>query len=161
MIIEVEGLKYGEKIESKFELEIQLEDMKSESKVEGRYLIKKNSSEITIELDYELEVLVQCVHCLEDFIKKISGKINNRYLKTDLMKDQDYNEEESEMIIPDYDLIKDDKLDLAEIIREDIILNMDSYEKCSDDCKGLDEYESYKDDGIDSRWDQLLNLYNN
>ena len=59
-----------------------------------------------------------------------------------------------------YDEIIDGEIDLLGLIREYIILDLPPYPQCNPECEDDSEIEKYSDNGIDSRWQQLLQIKN-
>ena len=55
-----------------------------------------------------------------------------------------------------YDEIIDGEIDLLELVREYIILDLPPYPQCNPKCEDDSEIEKYSDDGIDSRWQIII-----
>ena len=60
-----------------------------------------------------------------------------------------------------YEELVNGEIDIDELVREHLILEVDPYEVCSENCQGLSEMKDYEDDGIDPRWAQLLEMSKN
>lgn len=59
-----------------------------------------------------------------------------------------------------YDEIINGEIDLSRLVREYIILDLPPYPQCDPKCEDDSEIEKYSDNGIDSRWQQLLQIKN-
>lgn len=94
---------------------------KQDVMVKGELLILNNVLHINLSVELSLDMM--CSRCLDDFIYPMSLQINE---KIDL--DDDGNE------------IQGDMIDLTELIRETILINIPIKPVCSPDCKGLCQY---------------------
>jgi len=151
--------------ETKFEFSEVLEDIQIEgsevSKVDVDYLLELVEGEVIIRGDYKAFLKTNCVRCLEDIEIEVTGEFFGDY-KTP----EDYREYlESlgkEMHVHD-DMVEeiiDGCVDISSLVRDYIILDMPQYPACEPECDGLEEMEKYSNNGIDSRWQKLLDLKN-
>jgi len=151
--------------ETKFEFSEVLEDIQIEgsevSKVDVDYLLELVEGEVIIRGDYKAFLKTNCVRCLEDIEIEVTGEFFGDY-KTP----EDYHEYlESlgkEMHVHD-DMVEeiiDGCVDISSLVRDYIILDMPQYPACEPECDGLEEMEKYSNNGIDSRWQKLLDLKN-
>ncbi|HHU84888.1 MAG TPA: DUF177 domain-containing protein [Clostridiales bacterium] len=96
----------------------------SDVKVFGSVQNKTDIVTLTITCSYELTCL--CDRCAEEITRHIDQKIEHELIKN-LEDEQDIS----------YIEVPDGNLDLDELIREDIILNLPYLFLCKEDCKGL------------------------
>ena len=59
-----------------------------------------------------------------------------------------------------YDPIENGIIDLESLVREYILLDMPPYPQCEPSCEDDSEIEKHSNDGIDPRWQQLLQIKN-
>lgn len=145
----------------KFKYEIsQLEDVDLIGKVLVDGAIHKEKNEYIIFGKYSAKIATTCVRCLspleislddKDFYGvAISEKDYQKYLlgldKQGLMDDKDYIE------------VKDDELDIDDIVREQLILDMPQYPSCTPKCEDETYLEKYSGEETDSRWAGLMNI---
>lgn len=129
--------------------------------VEGK--AKKNSNgKIEIDVHYKTEVELQCVRCLEKITYPLESNFHSVFLDEaeyrQYIKSLDL---ECEVSLDEiYDEVVDGVIDLSELVREYIILDLPPYPSCYPECNGMLELEKYQKDEIDSRWQQLLKIKN-
>jgi uncharacterized protein len=79
---------------------------------------------------------LECGRCLEPFALGIDEKLDLAYLPQDAGRG-----EEEEVHLLDHDLIvayyADDRIDLGEMVREQLILSVSMKRLCREDCRGL------------------------
>lgn len=115
--------------------------------------------EVYLKGNFETKVETTCVKCLNPYEMKVQGELESTYLDPNSYSDYANSQEddvESDMV--PYEVIKDGKIDLDELVREHIILEINPYGICSEECSGLEEFDQYADDGIDPRWMDLLDM---
>ncbi|MBK5240944.1 YceD family protein [Clostridium sp.] len=88
-------------------------------------IFKPIDHEMELTGSIETELLLECSRCLETFSHSINIEFNERLSKTL------HNEDE------DIIFIKDDRLDLNEIVENNIISMLPIKKLCNKDCKGL------------------------
>lgn len=145
----------------KFEYEIShLEDIQLIGNVTVEGTIQKDKNEYIVFGKYSAKISTTCVRCLSPLEIELSDKdfygvaINERdyqeYLdgldKQGLMDDRDYIE------------VRDDELDIDEIVREQLILDMPQYPSCTPKCEDETYLEKYSGEETDSRWAGLMNI---
>jgi uncharacterized protein len=118
------------------------------------YLI---NDELFIDVNYTLDVVFQCVRCLTDVKRKVKSSFSKQVVDS-----QEYNEENESLL-----LLEGKEINLKEIIKEDIYLNLPEHVLCKEDCEGLcpicgtnlneDTCDCEKDD-IDPRLEKLKSL---
>lgn len=116
--------------------------------------------EVYVKGEFTARINTTCVKCLNPYEKTISGEIESSYLDA---KEQKYQNEspEEELEMDFYEEIINGEIDIDELLREHLILEVGSYGVCSEKCEGLPEMKDYEDDGIDPRWAQLLEMSKN
>ena len=145
----------------KFEYEVShLEDIQLIGNVTVEGTIQKDKNEYIIFGKYSAKISTTCVRCLSPLEVELKDKdfygvaINERdyqeYLdgldKQGLMDDRDYIE------------VRDDELDIDEIVREQLILDMPQYPSCTPKCEDETYLEKYSGEETDSRWAGLMNI---
>ncbi|GCD09523.1 DUF177 domain-containing protein [Clostridium tagluense] len=88
-------------------------------------ILKPNGDEIDLSGEIETELLLACSRCLETFSYSVNIELNERLSKTLKSEDED--------II----FINNDRLDLDEIVENNIISMLPIKRLCSKGCKGL------------------------
>lgn len=139
-----------------------MEDVELKERVHIIGTAVNNNGKITLSGHYTTKVNTQCVRCLKENVVDLENEFTatyldeaqyNKYLKS-LNQECDVTEEEI------YDQIIDDTIDLDALVREYIILDLPPYPQCYPNCDDESHIEKYKDDGIDPRWQQLLQIKN-
>ena len=108
---------------------------------------------------------IECTRCLEPFEKDLEIPFKASFVAPEHFTE----EKEAELNDEDLDvsIYEDDKIDLTELVREQIILNLPEQVFCSEDCKGLcDKCGANRnlidckceEKEIDPRWAALKNL---
>lgn len=111
------------------------------------------------------DVLIGCTRCLEPFAQRIEASFDDIFVDTS----EDLNAVESELGVDDLveELVPDGKIDMAEVVREQLLLALPSQVLCREDCKGLCPKCGANrnlidckcaDDEIDPRWAVLKGL---
>lgn len=147
----------------KFEFYIdRMEDVELKERVHVIGTAVNDNGKIKLNGHYSTKVNTQCVRCLKeneidlenDFSAIFLDEVQyNKYLKS-LNQECDITEEEI------YDQVVDGTIDLDSLVREYIILDLPPYPQCHPKCEDESQIEKYKDDGIDPRWQQLLQIKN-
>ncbi|UUV18898.1 YceD family protein [Fusobacteria bacterium ZRK30] len=153
------------KRETKFQFTETLEDILIEGavvpKVDVDYLLELVEGEVIIRGEYTAFVKTNCVRCLEEIEVKVSGEFFGDYKET-----KDYDEyieslgKEAQVLDDMVEELVDGEVDISSLVRDYIILDMPQFPACEPECGGLEELEKYRDSGIDSRWQKLLDLKN-
>lgn len=145
------------------ELEADLAKAKDDVKVAGTVT---NGERVTvIEADVTAPLTIFCSRCLEEIPTDLEFGFRTAFVPTEEATD----DQEVELDLQDLDLsfAEEDEVDLVDVIREQMILNIPARPLCKDDCKGLCEVcgknlnrESCecKNEESDPRWAALKNL---
>lgn len=163
MKINIDQLK--KKRETKFEFTEILDDILIEGvtlpKVQIDYLVELVEGEVIVRGEYTAFVKTSCVRCLEELEIKVSGEFFGDYKES-----KDYDEyieslsKEAQVLDDMVEELVDGEVDISSLVRDYIILEMPQFPACEPKCGGLEELEKYRDSGIDSRWQKLLDLKN-
>ena len=108
---------------------------------------------------YAAKVELVCVRCLKKFNMKVSGEFDSIYFTPEAYReyyDSKGVEYQSDRTV--IEEIVDGYIDVAELVREEIILDLPPFPVCQDSCEGMEELKSYSNDGIDPRWQKLLDI---
>ncbi len=153
------------KRETKFQFTETLEDILIEGavvpKVDVDYLLELVEGEVIIRGEYTAFVKTSCVRCLEEIEIEVSGEFFGDYKES-----KDYEEyidslgKEAQVLDDMVEELVDGEVDISSLVRDYIILDMPQFPACEPECSGLEELEKYRDNGIDSRWQKLLDLKN-
>lgn len=139
-----------------------MEDIDLKNRVHVIGTAVNNNGKVEISGKYSTKVKTQCVRCLKEIEIELSNDFMGtfldeseyvQYLKS-LNAECEINQNEI------YDEIKDGVIDLEGLIREYIILDMPPYPQCEPVCEDDSEIEKHSDNGIDPRWQQLLQIKN-
>lgn len=161
MLINVEKLKQEGKSSVDYSMEIEpsqleIEDVKILKPVKIDFTVKVLGEEILLKGKYETEAEYQCVRCLEPFKKVLKGKYETLFFTEDSDgKEEEENYYDEEMF---REPLVNGKIDIAGFVRENILLEMDQYPICKEECSGVENFEEYDNKGIDPRWQQLINI---
>jgi len=125
----------------------------------------RNVAQIEIEGNIKGEVETECFRCLS----KVNLPIDLSFRDLFVSKEQFTNEQEKEVRGEDLSLsvYEDQKIDISDIVREEILLNIATQILCREDCKGLcatcganrnETMCNCFEKEIDPRWAALKNL---
>lgn len=139
-----------------------MEDVELKERVHVIGTAVNNNGKVEISGKYSTKVKTQCVRCLKELEIELKNDFTGTFLDeaeyTQYLKSLNPECEISQNEI--YDEIKDGVIDLDQLIREYIILDMPPYPQCEPNCEDDSEIEKYGDNGIDPRWQQLLQIKN-
>ncbi len=153
------------KRETKFEFSETLNDVTIQdahvNTVQINFTLELIQDEVIIEGTYKTVVKTPCVRCLDEISIPLSGTFLGHYKESKSYKA--YIDSLSREFQTNGDIIEElisDEVDITNLIRDHIILDLPQFPTCNPECNGLEEMEKYSNNGIDSRWQQLLNLKN-
>ena len=130
--------------------------------VKVEFTIDILDEEIAVVGNFSTKIKTTCVKCLKEYEKEIAGEIESSYLDTKKHKKYlDSLEEDMESDNCIYEELIDGEINIDELVREHLILEVNPYGICSQECEGLPEMKDYEDDGIDPRWAELLEMSKN
>lgn len=123
-------------------------------------MITSDGDILVFKANIKTELEMVCSRCLDTFIYPIDIDIEERYTN-----DSDFQDEDGEVTF-----VKDDVLDITEIVESSIISTLPIKRLCKEDCKGLcqscganlnKETCSCNNENIDPRLEGLRALLNN
>lgn len=139
-----------------------IEDIELVEKVHVIGTAVNNNGKVEISGHYSTTLRVQCVRCLKEFDLKLKNNFIGTFLDenqyTQYLKSLNAECEIDKNEI--YDPIENGIIDLENLVREYILLDMPPYPQCEPSCEDDSEIEKYSNDGIDPRWQQLLQIKN-
>jgi uncharacterized protein len=132
MVIDVSELFSNKKRRKEIHLDLEIDKFFYENEfiqfskpVKLNLSLKPIGDEIELTGNIETEILLACSRCLETFSNSVNIELNERLSKT-------LNNEDEDIIF-----IKDDRLDLNEVVENNIISILPIKRLCNKDCKGL------------------------
>ena len=147
------------------EIDLEGETIKLESAVKVKGELKKGSVQIDVNGTISARVALECTRCLQTIERDLEFPFEAAFVFP-----ENYTEaREAELKDADLDVsvIETSELDLNELAREQILLNLPEQVYCSEDCKGLCEKCganrnlincNCEEKEIDPRWAALKNL---
>lgn len=147
----------------KLDLETESARLASDLTVKGE--LKKSSAEVDVTGTIDANVEIDCSRCLKPVPLDLKIDFNAAYVSPEHFAEHREHEVSGEDL--DTDVLTGDELDLTEIAREQILLNLPEQAFCTEDCKGLCPICGgdrnlidckCEDDKIDPRWSALKDL---
>ncbi len=137
--------------------------LKHEIKVEGS--LKKGIAQTDVQGNIDAIVEIECSRCLQTAEQSLGFPFNATFVTPEHYTD----EKEAELKADDLDvsIIEDDKIDLKELVREQILLAIPVQVLCREDCRGLCQKCgasrnlidcNCEEKEIDPRWQSLREL---
>jgi len=117
------------------ELDLATEDIRLKTDPVARGEITKHIIQTDVAGMINAEAEIDCTRCLMPIEKRLAIDFEVNYVAAD-----DYPQENSAELEPDdldTDVFSGDSLDLKEVVREQILLNLSEQILCKEDCKGL------------------------
>lgn len=105
--------------------------------VNARFDIEKSGDDIFIKGSLDADAKMRCSRCLVEFNGHIHSDIDLVFLKAVQNEAPDGHEKELSKEDLDINYYADEELDLAEILREQIAIDLPAKPLCKTDCKGL------------------------
>ena len=148
-----------------FEIDLESDIAKLKNTVTTKGKLTKRTAQIDVEGKISADIEVDCTRCLKSVDKTLEFPFSVSYVTP-----ENYSEaKETELRNDDLDVavFEGDKIDLTELVREQILLNLPVQVFCKEDCKGLCEKCganlnltdcNCKEEEIDPRWAALKNL---
>ena len=169
MIIELQSLSGGSKqVEIEIpagEIDLQLEGVDLSQDVLLKADVRSASGIIAVEGSINAATAVACTRCLERIAVPLTFDFVSRFVGPESFGMTGEHELHGEDL--DYNAIEGDQIDLNEIVREQLLLNLPQQVFCREDCRGLCEKCGANrnlidckcnDDELDPRWAALKNL---
>ena len=126
--IQDEGLVLD--LEEKFEAE----EVSLLSPVRAHLELTKQHSEVIVEGSLNAELEFECSRCLKKFRRVMDVSVNVVYHPVKELGDDRHGLKDDEM---DMGFYQGDELDLQELIREQVMLNIEMKPLCDENCRGI------------------------
>ena len=108
-------------------------ELKGPVQVSGR--VEKGSDRLTISGKISGLTVADCTRCLESFERPLEFDFSADYVVPEhFSSDEEHQVESSDL---DLDVLPEDGIDLTDLVREQILLEMPEKVLCREDCKGL------------------------
>ncbi len=147
------------------EIDLESENARLKSEVQVRGKLTKRIAQTDVEGEISAVVETECTRCLQPVEKKMEFPFLVSFVAP-----ENYTEaQESELKDEDLDIsiLEDDKIDLTELAREQILINLPEQIFCREDCKGFCQKCgsnrnlincNCEENEIDPRWAGLKNF---
>lgn len=144
-----------------FELDLNYDKNDFEaSQVKIKGVLLNAGKSILLSGKISLDLKMECGRCLNKFNKKLEFKIEEQFCKSV----EDYKDITGELELTEDDFIyfltEHNKIDLGEVVRQNILTHIPLVPVCKKDCKGF-EKEMNTSDQIDPRLEKLKELLDN
>lgn len=148
------------------DLESETAKLKGETSVQG--VLTKSVAETEIAGKITADAEIECARCLAPIEKKLEIPFRAAFIAPEYYSEEKETELKSEDL--DVSVIENDEIDLLEIVREQILLNLPEQTFCSENCRGLcpkcganknTQNCSCEEKEIDPRWSALKDLKRN
>jgi len=139
-------------------------DARFSEQVRAAAKVEKTSRQLYLHVEFTTRGTFTCDRCLDEFHKEVSGSYGVVYV-TDTQADDGIEIDEIQVISPEANYI-----DLAEDVRQFVLLALPQKMLCREECAGLcpgcgvnrnRSKCSCPNEGIDPRWEGLRNLLEN
>ena len=169
MIIELSSLDdISRPFDLKFageEIDLDVENVKLTGTVEAKGEVSKHIAQTDIRGHIDAKALMDCVRCLQPVERLVSIDFEVSYVDPEHFA----ADKEKEVAADDLetDVLEGDSIDLKDVVREQILLDLPVQIFCSEDCKGLCQKCggnlnlvtcNCSDDEVDPRWSALKDI---
>ncbi len=136
-----------------------LDDINLIKDIEVVGYVEKRGNEYSVEGEYTGEVKGSCVRCMDDVeMTLVNQHFTGKYLKGSDFKDYLDSLEKTSTMDDNYFTEVEDEIDIDELVREQLILDMPQYPTCEPDCKDDTYLKKYANDETDLRWAGLMDI---
>ena len=169
MIIELQSLAGGSKtvdIEIPAgEMDLEADGASLSQDVRLKADVRSSSGITAVEGTINTQAELACTRCLERITVPLTFDFVSRFVATESFGTSGEHELHGEDL--DYDAIEAEQIDLANVVREQLLLNLPQQMLCREDCRGLCEKCGAnrnlidckcENDEVDPRWAALKNL---
>ncbi|MBC2850800.1 DUF177 domain-containing protein [Cetobacterium sp. 8H] len=119
----------------------------------------KEGDQYIVEGSYRAVLRLECVRCLTEIEPLIQEDFKGFYLDpkeyskyiSSLKPEEEFGDNHFEEAV-------DSEINISNLVREYIILDLSQYETCLPECTDASEVEKYLKDDVDPRWQQLLDI---
>jgi DUF177 domain-containing protein len=148
-----------ERFDQSYDLELVEKDYQFQKPIELELQLLSTGESIVVQGNISGKYTAVCNRCLKEYPVDINIEIEEEYRKVTTME-QDSKMIEVELGEEDFILAIDDEgyIDLEELIRQNILVNMPIQLICREACPGLPQMADNKEAKTDPRWDNLRNL---
>ena len=129
MVIELRRIFESDDIKQEFAYEFDAEDELFSTPIAVKGYVKNATGIVSISAEADFSVSTQCAKCAKDIRNKLNVAVDHFLI--DELHDEDND---------DYIVVEDMKLNLDELVLEDIYLSLPTRFLCKNDCKGLCPY---------------------
>jgi uncharacterized protein len=147
------------------EIDLDDESVKLQDSVKATGEIKKGIVQTDVRGNLKAKIALECTRCLQTVEENLEIPLAAAFVT----KENYTQAREAELNAEDLDIsvFEGDRIDLTELVREQILLNLPEQVFCREDCKGLCEKCGANrnlidckciEKEIDPRWDALKNL---
>lgn len=146
-------------------IDLDADDVKLKSPIELKGKLKKGIVETVIEGDLKVVVEIECTRCLQTVEQKLQIPFKSAFVTAEnytAAKEAEIQETDLDVTV-----FEGDKIDLNELVREQILLALPEQIFCKEDCQGLCEKCGANknlidckciEKEVDPRWAALKNL---
>lgn len=119
----------------------------------------KEDNGYVVEGSYRTVLRLECVRCLTEIEPLIQGDFRAEYLDPkEYSKYASSLKPEEEFGDKHFEEALNSEINISDLVREYIILDLSQYEACLPECSDTSEVEKYSKDDVDPRWQQLLDI---
>ncbi len=112
-------------------------DVALASSLRGQARLLRTPRGILTTCDYQTEVIVECSRCLTDVVTAVSGRVEEEFVPSQDLRSGEWIPETNEN--RDTRIDEHNVLNLDEVIRQDVLVNIPFRTLCQADCQGLCE----------------------
>ena len=123
-----------EGLELDYEEAVSLEEASLVGPVAIRLSVRKVDREVVLSGGIKATLALQCGRCLKEFQKELDIPVEVVYDAVDDVTDDRHELKSDEM---DMGFYRGDELDVGELVREQLLLNIQMKPLCNEDCKGI------------------------
>lgn len=150
------------------EIDLDSEEAKLKSETSVKGVLTKSAAETEIAGNIKTIVEIECARCLSPIEKKIEIPFRAAFIQPEHYSENKETELNAEDL--DVSIIENDEINLTELVREQILLNLPEQIFCSENCQGLcpkcgvnknTQTCNCEEKEIDPRWAVLKDLKRN
>ena len=97
--------------------------------------VSRNAAQVEVDGKIEVQAEIECTRCLEPAVRTLPIDFRASYVAPENFAATKEHEVAADDL--DRDVLEGDRLDLKEVVREQILLNLPEQVFCSEDCKGI------------------------
>jgi uncharacterized protein len=116
------------------EEKLSLEEVSAGSPVKGTLQVNKSDREVIVIGKVTSVLDLQCSRCLKGFRRPLDIPVNVVYHPVEEIAEERHGLKDDEM---DMGFYRGEEIDLQELVREQVLLNMQMKPLCDEDCKGI------------------------